>query len=54
MGRSSHQIGVCPDGNWRHWVLGDTDMHKDGIGPIHIFFEGAVGQGLAPAGVAGA
>ena len=49
MGQSKcgHQIGACAHSaegaapaSWRHWSLGDADLHKDGIGPIHIAFDG--------------
>lgn len=40
--KCGHQIGVsCPTGNWRDWSITDADLHKDGIGPIHIRFDGA-------------
>ena len=36
-----HQIGVAsPTGHWRDWVIDDADLHKDGIGPIFIRFDG--------------
>lgn len=39
--KCGHQIGMaCPTGHWRDWVLGDADLHKDGIGPIFVHFEG--------------
>lgn len=39
--KCGHQIGACsPSGNWRDWMLGDADLHKSGIGPIYIQFEG--------------
>lgn len=35
-----HQTGAARSTrDWRHWSLSDADLHKDGIGPIHIFFE---------------
>jgi hypothetical protein len=49
MGQSKcgHQIGACAHeggkdtpASWRHWSLGDADLHKDGIGPIFIGFDG--------------
>lgn len=37
--KCGHQIGVAsPTGDWRDWVIGDADLHKDGIGPVHIRF----------------
>ena len=39
--KCGHQIGMsCPTDDWRDWTLGDADLHKDGIGPIHIRFVG--------------
>lgn len=36
-----HQIGASsPSGDWRDWSLGDADLHKDGIGPIYVYFSG--------------
>ena len=39
--KCGHQIAMaCPTRDWRNWSLGDADLHKDGIGPIHVRFEG--------------
>jgi hypothetical protein len=39
-----HQIGVvCPTGDWRTWAIGDADLHKDGIGLVHVDFAGVDG-----------
>ena len=39
--KCGHQIGASsPTGSWRDWGLGDADLHKDGIGPIFVHFEG--------------
>lgn len=39
--KCGHQIGACsPSGSWRDFVIGDADLHKDGIGPLHVRFEG--------------
>ena len=39
--KCGHQIGIaCPTGRWRDWSISDADLHKDGIGPIHIHFDG--------------
>ena len=36
-----HQIAMCsPSEDWREWTIADADMHKDGIGPIHVYFDG--------------
>lgn len=36
-----HQNGMaCPSTSWRHLSWGDSDLHKDGIGPIYAAFEG--------------
>lgn len=36
-----HQIGFASkDGGWRNLIIGDADFHKDGIGPVHVQFEG--------------
>lgn len=35
-----HQTGaVSTTGSWRRWSLGDADLHKDKIHPIHIHFK---------------
>lgn len=39
--KCGHQIAACShSGNWRDWSLGDADLHKDGIGPIFVRFDG--------------
>ena len=39
--KCGHQIGVvCPSGDWRDWMIVDADLHKDGISPVFIRFEG--------------
>ena len=39
--KCGHQIGFASHtGHWRDWSIGDADLHKDGIGPIFIRFEG--------------
>ena len=39
--KCGHQIGVTsPTGSWRDWVILDADLHKDGISPIFVRFEG--------------
>ena len=39
--KCGHQIGACsPSCDWRDWSLGDADLHKDGIGPIFMYFVG--------------
>jgi hypothetical protein len=39
--KCGHQIGMAsPTGNWRDWSIADADLHKDGIGPIFIRFDG--------------
>lgn len=43
MGQSKcgHQIGIASStGHWRDWSIGDADLHKDGIGPIFMHFDG--------------
>lgn len=41
-----HQIGVvCPAGDWRTWAIGDADLHKDGIGLVHVDFAGVAPEG---------
>ena len=43
MGSSAcgHQIGACSmNGNWRQWAITDADLHKDGVGPIYVSFQG--------------
>jgi hypothetical protein len=39
--KCGHQIGMAsPTGDWRVWSIADADLHKDGIGPMHIRFDG--------------
>lgn len=39
--KCGHQIGACfPTDSWRDVSWGDADLHKDGIGPVHVRFEG--------------
>ena len=39
--KCGHQIGLtCPTGSWRDWMIVDADLHKDGISPVFIRFEG--------------
>lgn len=39
--KCGHQIGMAsPTGDWRDWSIADADLHKDGIGPIFIRFDG--------------
>lgn len=45
MGQQScgHQIGIMsPHGDWREWSIADADLHKSGIGPVHVRFHGDV------------
>ena len=36
-----HQIGAAfPNDSWRQVSWGDSDLHKAGIGPIHVDFQG--------------
>lgn len=40
--KCGHQIGIASaDGNWRNLIIGDADIHKDGIGPVFINFKGS-------------
>jgi hypothetical protein len=40
--KCGHQIGASTiDDNWRHWGIGDADLHKSGIGPFYIIFSGS-------------
>ena len=32
---------TSPTGSWRDWVIVDADLHKDGISPIFVRFEGS-------------
>lgn len=39
--KCGHQMGVVsPTGKWRDWMIVDADLHKDGISPIFVRFEG--------------
>jgi hypothetical protein len=39
--KCGHQIGIASStGRWRDIVLGDADLHKDGIGPVFVTFNG--------------
>lgn len=39
--KCGHQMGVTsPTGSWRDWVIVDADLHKDGISPIFVRFDG--------------
>lgn len=38
--KCGHQISWCVLDDWRHLAAGDADLHKDGIGPLFIHFEG--------------
>jgi len=39
--KCGHQIGMAShSGDWREWSIADADLHKDGIGPMFIRFEG--------------
>lgn len=42
--KCGHQIAMSSplghEGSWRQWYLSDADMHKDGIGPVFIKFNG--------------
>lgn len=39
--KCGHQIGIASTtGSWRDMVIGDADLHKDGIGPIFVRFDG--------------
>lgn len=38
--KCGHQIGVASsNGSWNDMIIGDADMHKDGIGPVFIHFD---------------
>lgn len=40
--KCGHQMGITsPTGSWRDWVIVDADLHKDGISPIFVRFEGS-------------
>lgn len=39
--KCGHQIGMAsPSGHWRDWSIADADLHKVGVGPIFVRFEG--------------
>ena len=39
--KCGHQLGIlCPTGSWRDWVIVDADLHKDGISPVFVRFDG--------------
>ncbi len=39
--KCGHQLGITsPTGSWRDWVIVDADLHKDGISPVFVRFEG--------------
>lgn len=39
--KCGHQIGIASTtGNWRDMMIGDADLHKDGIGPVFVRFDG--------------
>ena len=39
--KCGHQIGMTsPSGNWRDWCICDADLHKSGIGPLFVNFQG--------------
>ena len=40
--KCGHQIAISsPSGSWRDWSIADADLHKDGISPIYVRFEGS-------------
>jgi hypothetical protein len=40
--KCGHQIGIAStNGNWRNLIIGDADVHKDGIGPVFINYRGS-------------
>lgn len=41
--KCGHQIGVAfpSPHDWRHAIIGDSDLHKDGIGMVHVDYIGA-------------
>lgn len=40
--KCGHQIGLATHSNdWRDWSVADADLHKDGIGPWFLRFDGA-------------
>lgn len=38
--KCGHQIGWVVLDGWRHVMAGDADLHKDGIGPLFVCFDG--------------
>jgi hypothetical protein len=38
--KCGHQIGWVTLDSWRHVMAGDADLHKDGIGPLFVHFDG--------------
>lgn len=45
--KCGHQISAAtPTTDWRMWSLTDADLHKDGIGPIYVYFEGKKWRGM--------
>ena len=43
-----HQIGVAVVGDtWRHMAITDADLHKDGVGPVFVHFDGPQWDGDA-------
>jgi hypothetical protein len=43
-----HQIGICfPGESWRTLAFTDADLHKEGVGPYHITFDGPGWKGDA-------
>jgi hypothetical protein len=40
--KCGHQLGITsPTGSWRDWVIVDADLHKDGISPVFVRFDGS-------------
>jgi len=40
--KCGHQLGITsPTGSWRDWAIVDADLHKDGISPVFVRFEGS-------------
>jgi len=39
--KCGHQIGWVVLDGWRHVMAGDADLHKDGIGPLFVCFDGS-------------
>lgn len=43
--KCGHQIGIASTtGSWKNMIIGDADLHKDGVGPIHIRFDEETGK----------